>query len=532
MSKRPYPFGAKLADRRRAARSRRRSRAPCSSPGRRASPTRRRRSPARTPRDVRHGVVAPRRRAGRPRPPRAAYSHSASVGSRPPDHAQNASASYQLTSTTGWSRPLLEAGRAPAHALAAHRLLPVEEDAPAVQLAGRAPPRRLDEAREGRDRHLGPADPVAAREPARGGAGSRPCGPRRRTSSPGTQPIWKTPGGSEDVGEAVDGVALDGASRGGAGAPATPPRTRSTSGEPGDGAQRGAPDAARAPPRGQTRHLRIVADAARPDTRSPRRPSGYHRRVDADASDEDEPARRTSVAALACAALVALAARAWPRRAGRAAGAAALPRGAARGERHHAGCTTTRSRPTASCPRRPAPGAAFLDYDDDGWMDVYLVNSGPCDLFRPRVPLANALYRNNGNGTFTDVTDKAGVAGGTFGMGAFAADYDNDGYTDLYVTAYGRATLYHNKGNGTFTDVTDEAGVAVPGWTTTRRLLRLRRRREARPVRRQLRPLRARHGRPPAAARRTASATTACRASSSRCRATSSATRAAAASAT
>ena len=122
--------------------------------------------------------------------------------------------------------------------------------------------------------------------------------------------------------------------------------------------------------------------------------------------------------------------------------------------------------PDRFLPETTGAGAAFLDYDGDGWMDVYLVNSGPCDFFRPRVPLANALYRNNRDGTFTDVTDKAGVAGGTFGMGAFAADYDNDGHTDLYVTAYGRATLYHNEGNGTFTDVTDTAGVAVPGWTT------------------------------------------------------------------
>ena len=122
--------------------------------------------------------------------------------------------------------------------------------------------------------------------------------------------------------------------------------------------------------------------------------------------------------------------------------------------------------PERYLPETTGAGAAFLDYDGDGRMDVYLVNSGACDFFRPRVPLANALYRNNGDGTFADVTDKAGLAGGTFGMGAFAADYDNDGRTDLYVTAYGRATLYHNEGDGTFRDVTDEAGVAAPGWTT------------------------------------------------------------------
>ena len=111
-------------------------------------------------------------------------------------------------------------------------------------------------------------------------------------------------------------------------------------------------------------------------------------------------------------------------------------------------------------------GGLFFDYDNDGWLDVYLVNSGPSDFFKPKTPLKNALYRNNHDGTFTDVTDKAGVAGGTFGMGAAAADYDGDGWQDLYVTAYGRNTLYRNNHDGTFTDVTDKAGVAAPGWST------------------------------------------------------------------
>jgi hypothetical protein len=111
-------------------------------------------------------------------------------------------------------------------------------------------------------------------------------------------------------------------------------------------------------------------------------------------------------------------------------------------------------------------GGLFFDYDNDGWLDVYLVNSGPSDFYTPKTPLRNALYRNNHDGTFADVTDKAGVAGGTFGMGAAAADYDGDGWQDLYVTAYGRNLLYHNNGNGTFTDVTDKAGVAAPGWST------------------------------------------------------------------
>ncbi len=111
-------------------------------------------------------------------------------------------------------------------------------------------------------------------------------------------------------------------------------------------------------------------------------------------------------------------------------------------------------------------GGLFFDYDDDGWLDIYLVNSGPSDFFTPKTPLKNALYRNNGDGTFADVTDKAGVAGGTFGMGAAAADYDGDGRTDLYVTSYGRNILYRNNGDGTFADVTDKAGVAAPGWST------------------------------------------------------------------
>src|SRR5499427_235921 len=117
-------------------------------------------------------------------------------------------------------------------------------------------------------------------------------------------------------------------------------------------------------------------------------------------------------------------------------------------------------------PEAVGAGCAFLDYDNDGWMDIYLVNSGPSDFFTPKTPLKNALYHNNHDGTFTDVTDKAGVAGGTFGMGAAAGDYDGDGWVDLYVTSYGRNILYHNNGNGTFTDVTDKAGVAAPGWST------------------------------------------------------------------
>jgi enediyne biosynthesis protein E4 len=117
-------------------------------------------------------------------------------------------------------------------------------------------------------------------------------------------------------------------------------------------------------------------------------------------------------------------------------------------------------------PETVGAGCAFFDYDSDGWMDIYLVNSGQSDFYTPASPLKNALYRNNRDGTFTDVTDKAGVGGGRFGMGVAAGDYDGDGHTDLYITNYGTDILYRNNGNGTFTDVTEKAGVIVPGWST------------------------------------------------------------------
>jgi len=118
-------------------------------------------------------------------------------------------------------------------------------------------------------------------------------------------------------------------------------------------------------------------------------------------------------------------------------------------------------------PEALGPGCAFLDYDNDGWMDIYLVNSGPADFFQPAKPLRNALYHNNRDGTFTDVTEKAGVAGGTFGMGVAAGDYDNDGWPDLFVTSYGKCLLYRNNRDGTFSDVTRKAGLETPGWTTS-----------------------------------------------------------------
>jgi hypothetical protein len=109
-------------------------------------------------------------------------------------------------------------------------------------------------------------------------------------------------------------------------------------------------------------------------------------------------------------------------------------------------------------------GVAFVDYDGDGLLDIFLVNGGETPKGKSPAPVRNALYHNLGNGKFEDVAARAGVDRLEFyGMGVAAADYDNDGYPDLYVTGTPRAALFHNNGDGTFTDVTEKAGVKNEG---------------------------------------------------------------------
>jgi hypothetical protein len=109
-------------------------------------------------------------------------------------------------------------------------------------------------------------------------------------------------------------------------------------------------------------------------------------------------------------------------------------------------------------------GCGWIDYDQNGLLDLYLVNGAATRLYAPKLPLRSALYKNNGDGSFTDVTKHAGVgAEGLFGMGVAVGDYDNDGYPDLFVLGYGRCILYHNNGDGTFSDVTSIAGVGNLG---------------------------------------------------------------------
>ena len=126
-------------------------------------------------------------------------------------------------------------------------------------------------------------------------------------------------------------------------------------------------------------------------------------------------------------------------------------------------------------PETMGAGVALFDYDNDGRLDVFLVNGAPLadPTAKGTVPEKsgskywNSLFHQKVDGTFEDVTEKAGLQGAGYGMGVAVGDYDNDGFEDLYVTALGGNKLYHNNGNGTFTDVTDKAGVAGSGWSTS-----------------------------------------------------------------
>lgn len=120
-------------------------------------------------------------------------------------------------------------------------------------------------------------------------------------------------------------------------------------------------------------------------------------------------------------------------------------------------------------------GVALFDYDNDGRLDIFLINGTPLDDPTPKGTIPkksgpaywNRLYHQKPDGTFEDVTEKAGLQGEGYGMGVAVGDYDNDGFEDLYVTAYGGNKLYHNNGNGTFTDVTEKAGVKGGGWSSS-----------------------------------------------------------------
>ncbi len=117
-------------------------------------------------------------------------------------------------------------------------------------------------------------------------------------------------------------------------------------------------------------------------------------------------------------------------------------------------------------PETEPPGVGIFDFDNDGWMDLFLVNTGESVFFKPPKPLHHALYRNNGDGTFLDVTEKAGIKANLFGMGVAIGDYDGDGHQDIFITGFEKCVLYRNNGEGTFTDVTSTSGIAPPGWST------------------------------------------------------------------
>jgi hypothetical protein len=115
----------------------------------------------------------------------------------------------------------------------------------------------------------------------------------------------------------------------------------------------------------------------------------------------------------------------------------------------------------------PGSGVALLDYDNDGWLDIYLLNGSTFGALNGKeAPPRAMLFHNNHDGTFTDVTEKAGVANERWGFGVAVGDFDNDGWPDIYVSNFGKNRLYHNNRDGTFTDVAEKAGVSLGGWST------------------------------------------------------------------
>ena len=113
-------------------------------------------------------------------------------------------------------------------------------------------------------------------------------------------------------------------------------------------------------------------------------------------------------------------------------------------------------------------GVALIDYDRDGWPDIYFTDAQTVEMRRKGIKARSALYHNNHDGTFTDVTDKAGVGYPCWAMGASVGDYNNDGWPDLLVTCLQGVVLYRNNGNGTFTDVTQSAGLSSDAMWATR----------------------------------------------------------------
>jgi tetratricopeptide (TPR) repeat protein len=120
--------------------------------------------------------------------------------------------------------------------------------------------------------------------------------------------------------------------------------------------------------------------------------------------------------------------------------------------------------PEKYMPETMGSGCLFFDYNDDGWIDIFLVNGGSLVDAKLAAAGHSALFRNNADGTYSDVTQRAGLKNPGYGMGACAADYDNDGRKDLYLANFGTNVLYHNNGDGSFTDVTEKAGVGFSSW--------------------------------------------------------------------